>query len=124
LSPAGWAAKAIALWRRLAADALVVEVNHGGDMVRAVIRSEDASVPVTEVHATRNKYVRAEPVAALYEQGRVKHVGVFRELEDEMCDFSPEGLSSGRSPDRVDALVWAVAALTFAARPQPRVRML
>jgi len=124
LSPAGWAAKAIALWRRLEADCLVVEVNQGGDMVRAVIRSEDPNVPVTAVHASRGKYVRAEPVAALYEQGRVKHVGVFRDLEDEMCDFGPDGLSSGRSPDRLDALVWAVAALTFAARPQPRVRML
>jgi phage terminase large subunit-like protein len=124
LSPAGWANKAIALWRRLEADCLVVEVNQGGDMVRAVIRSEDASVPVTPVRAHRGKYLRAEPVAALYEQGRVKHVGVFPALEDEMCDFGPDGLSSGRSPDRLDALVWAVSALTFAARPQPRVRVL
>ncbi|HWP16547.1 MAG TPA: terminase family protein, partial [Xanthobacteraceae bacterium] len=124
LSPAGWAGKAIALWRRFEADCLVVEVNQGGDMVRAVIRGEDASVPVTPVRAHRGKYVRAEPVAALYEQGRVKHVGVFPALEDEMCDFGPDGLSSGRSPDRLDALVWAVSALTFAARPQPRVRVL
>ncbi|MEJ0075989.1 MAG: terminase family protein [Alphaproteobacteria bacterium] len=123
LSPAGWAAKAIALWRRLEADCLVVEVNQGGDMVRAVIRGEDASVPVTPVRAHRTKYLRAEPIAALYEQGRVKHVGVFPALEDEMCDFGPDGLSSGRSPDRLDALVWAVHALTI-ARPQPRVRML
>jgi len=124
LSPAGWANKAIALWRRLQADCLVVEANQGHDMVRAVIRSEDANVPVVPVHATRGKYPRAEPVAMLYEQGRVKHVGVFRDLEDEMCDFGPDGLSSGRSPDRLDALVWAVSALTFNARPQPRVRML
>jgi phage terminase large subunit-like protein len=124
LSPAGWASKAIALWRRLEADCLVVEVNQGGDMVRAVIREQDASVPVTPVRAHRGKYLRAEPVAALYEQGRVKHVGVLPELEDEMCDFGPDGLSSGRSPDRLDALVWAVSALTFAARPQPRVRVL
>ena len=124
LSPAGWAGKAIALWRRFEADCLVVEVNQGGDMVRAVIRGEDASVPVTPVRAQRGKYVRAEPVAALYEQGRVKHVGVFPALEDEMCDFGPDGLSSGRSPDRLDALVWAVSALTFAARPQPRARVL
>ena len=92
-------------------------------MVRAVIRSEDANVPVTPVRAHRGKYLRAEPIAALYEQGRVKHVGVFPELEDEMCDFGPDGLSSGRSPDRLDALVWAVSALTT-ARPQPRVRVL
>jgi phage terminase large subunit-like protein len=123
LSPSGWANKAIALWRRLEADCLVVEVNQGGDMVRAVIRSEDASVPVTPVRAHRGKYLRAEPIAALYEQGRVKHVGVFPALEDEMCDFGPDGLSSGRSPDRLDALVWAVSTLTT-ARPQPRVRML
>src|SRR5205085_984428 len=97
LSPAGWANKAIALWRRLEADCLVVEVNQGGDMVRAVIRSEDASVPVTPVRAHRGKYLRAEPVAALYEQGRVKHLGAFPALEDEMCDFGPDGLSSGRS---------------------------
>ncbi len=124
LSPAGWANKAIALWRRLEADCLVVEVNQGGDMVRAVIREADASVPVTPVRAHRGKYLRAEPVASLYEQGRVKHAAVFAALEDEMCDFGPDGLSSGRSPDRLDALVWAVSALTFGARVQPRVRML
>jgi phage terminase large subunit-like protein len=124
LSPAGWARKAIALWRKYEADCLVVEVNQGGDMVRQVIRDEDASVPVTPVRAHRGKYLRAEPIAALYEQGRVKHCGDFSELEDEMCDFGPDGLSSGRSPDRLDALVWAVTALTYGARPQPRVRML
>ncbi|MCL4711695.1 MAG: terminase family protein, partial [Pseudorhodoplanes sp.] len=116
LSPAGWAARAIALWRRLEADALVVEVNQGGDMVRAVIAQADASVPVTVVRASRGKWLRAEPVAALYEQGRVKHAGVFPALEDEMCDFGLDGLSGGRSPDRLDALVWAVTALTFEAR--------
>jgi phage terminase large subunit-like protein len=122
LSPAGWARKAIALWRRLEADCLVVEVNQGGDMVRAVIREADASVPVTPVRAHRGKYLRAEPIAALYEQGRVKHAGVFASLEDEMCDFGPDGLSSGRSPDRLDALVWSVTALTYGAKAQPRVR--
>jgi phage terminase large subunit-like protein len=68
--------------------------------------------------------VRAEPVAQLYEQGRVKHAGGFPALEDEMCDFGLDGLSGGRSPDRVDALVWAVTALSFGARTGPRVRML
>jgi len=123
LSPQAWAAKAITLWRRLEADALVAEVNFGGDMVRAVISAADRSVPVNTVRATRGKYVRAEPVAQLYEQGRVKHVGAFTALEDEMCDFGLDGLSSGRSPDRLDALVWAVAALTFDARGEPRVRV-
>jgi phage terminase large subunit-like protein len=122
LSPGGWATKAIALWRRLEADALVVEVNQGGDMVRAVIREIDRGVPVTEVRARRAKYVRAEPVAHLYEQGRVKHVGAFPALEDEMCDFALDGLSSGRSPDRLDALVWAVTALALSPKGEPRVR--
>ncbi len=122
LSPQGWAVKAIALWRRLHADALVAEVNFGGDMVRSVMREADSAVPVVTVRATRGKYLRAEPVAQLYEQGRVKHAGVFPALEDEMCDFGLDGLSSGRSPDRLDALVWAVTALTFGARSGPRVR--
>jgi phage terminase large subunit-like protein len=122
LSPAGWAAKAVALWRRLAADTLVVEVNQGGDMVRAVISEADPTVPMIGVRAYRGKYLRAEPVAALYEQGRVKHAGAFAALEDEMCDFGLDGLSSGRSPDRLDALVWAVTALSFGARGEPRVR--
>jgi phage terminase large subunit-like protein len=122
LSPAGWAAKAVALWRRLSADALVVEVNQGGEMARAVIREADPAVPVTAVRATRGKWLRAEPVALLYEQARVKHAGSFPALEDEMCDFGLDGLSSGRSPDRLDALVWAVSALSFANRDGPRVR--
>jgi phage terminase large subunit-like protein len=122
LTPQGWATKAIALWRRLAADALVAEANYGGDMVRAVIREADPAVPVMSVRATRGKYLRAEPVAQLYEQGRVHHAGTFAAMEDEMCDFGLDGLSSGRSPDRLDALVWAVTALSFGARGEPRVR--
>jgi phage terminase large subunit-like protein len=121
-TPAVWAAKAIALWRRVEADALVAEVNQGGEMVRSVINEVDASVPVVSVRASRGKWLRAEPVATLYEQGRVKHAGTFSALEDEMCDFGSGGLSSGRSPDRLDALVWAIASLTFTARAQPRVR--
>jgi phage terminase large subunit-like protein len=124
LSPSGWATKAVALYRRLQANTLVAEVNMGGEMVRAVLREVDASVPLKEVHATRGKYLRAEPVAALYEQGRVKHVGCFPLLEDEMCDFGLDGLSSGRSPDRLDALVWAITALTSASRIGPRIRSL
>jgi phage terminase large subunit-like protein len=121
-TPAVWAAKAIALWRRLEADALVAEVNQGGEMVRSVINEVDANVPVVSVRAHRGKFLRAEPVATLYEQGRVKHAGTFPALEDEMCDFGPSGLSSGRSPDRLDALVWAIASLTFTTRTMPRVR--
>jgi phage terminase large subunit-like protein len=122
LSPQGWAQKAIALWRRLAADALVAEVNQGGEMVRAVIAEADRSVPVVTVRATRGKWLRAEPVAQLYETGRVRHVGAYPALEDEMCDFGLDGLSSGRSPDRVDALVWAITALSFGTKVGPRVR--
>ncbi len=122
LSPAGWAEKAVALFHRLEADAMVAEVNQGGEMVRAVIAEVDRAVPVIEVRATRGKYLRAEPVAALYEQGRVRHAGCFAALEDEMCDFGPGGLSSGRSPDRLDALVWAITNLMTAPGAGPRVR--
>jgi phage terminase large subunit-like protein len=124
LSPTAWANKAVAVYRRLKADTLVAEVNMGGDMVRTVLRQIDPTIPVKEVRATRGKYVRAEPVASLYEQGKAKHVGCFPYLEDEMCDFASEGLSSGRSPDRLDALVWALTELTMRERPMPRVRML
>jgi phage terminase large subunit-like protein len=123
LSPAGWAMKAVALYRRLQADAIVAEVNLGGDMVRAVIQQVDANAAVRTVHASRGKWLRAEPVAAMYAQGRVKHAGAFPALEDEMAEFGLDGLSSGRSPDRLDALVWAVTDLAErAARGGPRVR--
>lgn len=125
LTPAGWAAKAVGLYHRLEADAIVAEINMGGEMVRAVIRETDSVVPIREVRASRGKYVRAEPVAALYEQAKVKHVGSFPLLEDEMCDFGPGGLSNNRSPDRLDALVWAVTALVKGANAGgPRVRLL
>ena len=110
LSPLEWASRAISLYRRLEADRIVVEVNQGGEMARAVLAEVDSSVPISEVRATRAKHLRAEPVAALYEQGRVSHVGAFPALEDEMADFGPDGFSSGRSPDRLDALVWAITA--------------
>lgn len=90
----------------------------------AVISEQDRTVPVTAVHAKRGKWLRAEPVAALYEQGKVKHAGSFPELEDEMCDFGLNGLSSGCSPDRLDALVWAVTHLSFGAGQGPRIRTL
>jgi phage terminase large subunit-like protein len=120
--PTEWAARAVALYRRLEADALVAEVNQGGDMVASVIRKVDAGVPVSEVRAMRGKWLRAEPVAALYAQGRVRHVGALPELEDEMADFGIDGLSAGRSPDRLDALVWALTALMLDEAGEPRVR--
>ncbi|MBX3575861.1 MAG: DNA-packaging protein [Rhizobiaceae bacterium] len=122
LKPHQWAAAAVALFHGLEADCIVAEVNQGGDMVTAVIRTVDAAVPVRPVRARRGKWLRAEPVAALYQQGRVRHAGHFPALEDEMCDFGPDGLSAGRSPDRVDALVWAVTELTPARGAAPRVR--
>ena len=120
--PVAWAHRAIALYHRLAADRLIAEANQGGDMVAAVLREVDPGVPVRLVHARRGKWLRAEPVAALYEQGRVHHVGALPELEDEMCDFGLTGLSGGRSPDRLDALVWAITELALAPQAEPRVR--
>jgi phage terminase large subunit-like protein len=124
LSPLEWASRTIRLYRRLEADRIVVEVNQGGEMARVVIAEIDGSVPVTAVRATRNKRLRAEPVAALYEQGRVSHVGAFPALEDEMAEFGPDGLSNGRSPDRLDALVWAITHLALAPQALPMVRRL
>ena len=122
--PAQWAERAVALYHKLEADALVAEVNQGGDMVAAVIAQADAAVPVVNVRATRGKYLRAAPVAQLYEQGRVRHVGAFPALEDEMCALTPDGLPGGRSPDRVDALVWAVTELALKPGREPRMRKL
>lgn len=120
--PDRWAASAARLYRSLDADALVAEINQGGDMVIAVIGQVDAAIPVQAVRATRGKWLRAEPVSALYAQGRVRHVGTFPELEDELCDFGPDGLSSGRSPDRLHALVWAITALMLSGGGEPKVR--
>lgn len=121
--PQDWATRAVSLYHALAADCLLVEVNQGGEMASAVIRTVDASVPVKPVRAQRGKWLRAEPVAALYQADRVRHAGRFPELEDEMCDFGPHGLSSGRSPDRVDALVWALSELLLNGRDaEPRIR--
>ena len=121
-SPAGWARAVVAAFRRFGADRVVAEINQGGDMVASVLSGIDATLPVSTVRATRGKYLRAEPVAALYEQGRVIHAGRFPALEDQMCDFGPDGLSGGRSPDRLDALVWALTALMLDGAGEPRVR--
>ena len=122
LSPHGWAAAVIKARRRFEADRVIAEANQGGEMVRSVLTALEATLPVTLVRATRGKFTRAEPVAALYEQGRILHAGRFPALEDQMCDFGPDGLSSGRSPDRLDALVWALTALMFDTGGEPRVR--
>ena len=121
-SPSAWAKRAVVLYHSRKADRLIAEVNQGGDMVEAVIREIDPAVSFKAVHATRGKRLRAEPVAALYEQNRVVHVGVFPELEDELMSFN---LSSQHpaSPDRADALVWALSELMLVRRGDPRLRM-
>ena len=107
-SPAGWARMAVLAYRKHQADRIVAERNFGGEMVEATIRAEARNVPVKTVNASRGKLVRAEPVMALYEQGRVHHVGTYPDLEDQMCGWRP---GVGKSPDRVDALVWGVTEL-------------
>ena len=109
LSPDGWANRAVIAFDEFSADRIVAEVNNGGDLVEATIRTVRRNVPYTKVHATRGKRVRAEPIAALYEQGRVKHAPNLHALEDQMTTFVPDG--SDGSPDRVDALVWAITEL-------------
>ena len=110
-SPEQWARAAIAAMERHGADRLVAEVNQGGDLVQSVIRQIDALVPYRAVRAARGKTARAEPVAALYEQGRVRHVRGLAALEDQMCLMSAQGYVGRGSPDRVDALVWALTDL-------------
>ncbi len=122
--PIQWAKRSIQLFYRLEADLIVAEINQGGDMVAAVIAAEDNTVPVRGVRANRGKALRAEPIAALYEQGKVRHAGRFPALEDEMCDFTHAGLSNGRSPDRVDALVWALSELMLKKDISPRIRVM
>lgn len=110
-TPEEWARAAVALYREFEADRIVAEKNQGGEMVESVIRAVDRDVPITLVHASRGKHVRAEPISALYEQGRVHHIGRFNELEDQMCLFSRDYDRANGSPDRVDALVWGLASL-------------
>lgn len=106
-TPLEWAREAIAAYHTHRADRVIGEQNNGGEMVETIIRTVDANVSYTSVYASRGKATRAEPVAALYEQGRVHHVGAFPELEDEMCQWTP----GDSSPDRMDALVWAYTEL-------------
>lgn len=111
LSPDGWGRRAVNAYREFAADRIIAERNFGGAMVQHVIKTVDPSASYKEVTASRGKVARAEPVAALYEQGRVSHIGSFPELEDQMCQIDPSGFIGEGSPDRVDALVWALTEL-------------
>lgn len=110
-TPHEWAQAAITLARKWDADGVVVEVNQGGDMVAHTLRSIAPNLNVIEVRATRGKHVRAEPISALYQQGRIKHVGSFPELEDQLTQMTTAGYQGEGSPDRADALVWAMTEL-------------
>ncbi len=111
LGPHGWARRAVAAFDLWSADAIVVETNQGGDMVKEVIRAVRDTIPVIEVHASRGKVTRAEPISALYEQGRISHVGSLPDLEDQMVLFTPSGIAGETTGDRTDALVWGLTQL-------------
>jgi phage terminase large subunit-like protein len=124
-TPERWARAVADAARAWQADRVVAEANNGGEMVRSVLHAADIALPVRLVHASRGKVARAEPVAALYESGRVRHVGQLPELEDELCGLLAGGgyEGPGRSPDRADALVWALSELMLSRRGEPRVRL-
>lgn len=111
LSPDGWGRRAVAAYHEFKADRIIAERNYGGAMVEHVIKTVDRTVPYQEVVASRGKVVRAEPVAALYEQGKVKHTAELELLEDQMCAMTGDGFLGDGSPDRVDAAVWALTEL-------------
>lgn len=123
-TPDVWAKAAIAAYDDYAADRMVAEVNQGGDLVIGVIQQFRKNLPVVKVRATRGKWVRAEPVASLYAEGRVVHVGRFDALEDQLVAFGVDGTVRGKSPDRADALVWAITELLLSDGVKPGVRML
>jgi len=111
MGPLEWAKKANELYVKWKASRIIAEQNFGGAMVEAVLRSASSSAPIKMITASRGKHVRAEPVAALYEKGRVVHCDDFPELEEQLCGFSTSGYSGDHSPDRADALVWAITEL-------------
>jgi len=119
--PTVWAGAVARLYDSLEADCIVAEVNQGGELVADVLAQVAPHAAIRMVRAGRGKYARAEPVAALYERGLVAHAGVFPAVEDEMCAFGPDGLEAG-SPDRVDALVWALSDLMLGTAKPPRLR--
>jgi phage terminase large subunit-like protein len=120
-SPKEWAAKAIELYHEHMADRIVAERNQGGDMVRHTLQTEDENVPIKLVHASRGKMARAEPVSALYEQGKVRHVKGLNDLEDQMVQWEP--LGSIGSPDRLDAMVWALTDLSLNGYAKPQLKL-
>ena len=122
LRPTGWAERVAQAFERHGADRVIAEVNNGGDMVEAVLRQVAPHLPFAAVHASRGKIARAEPVAALYERGLVRHAGHFEALEEEMCRYTGE--MGEKSPDRLDALVWAVGELMLRPAQHPSLRRL
>ncbi|PHR59350.1 MAG: ATP-binding protein [Robiginitomaculum sp.] len=124
LSPDRWARHAYAMFQKWDAAYILVEINQGGEMVKSVFNAINANIPIRTVYASKSKTARAEPVAALYEQGMVKHIGHFCKLEDELCELGTQMGKSTKSPDRADALVWAVNDLLLKPRAQPRLRQL
>ena len=125
-SPERWAAETVRAAMRHGADRIIAEANNGGAMVESVLRAAEADLPVRLVHASRGKSARAEPVAALYERGRVCHAGAFPQLEDQMCGLMIGGgyAGPGRSPDRADALVWALTELMLGRHGHHAIRPL
>jgi phage terminase large subunit-like protein len=123
LSPDGWGRRAVEAYREFKADRIVAERNFGGAMVEHVIRTVDQRVAYKEVTASRGKVIRAEPIAALYEQGRVKHVAGMTDLEDQLCAMTADGYLGEGSPDRADALVWALTELSLGPAPAQRVKI-
>ena len=111
LAPEGWARTALSVYNRFEADAIVAEINQGGDMVESIIKSIDNRAKVIKVRASRGKVTRAEPISALYAQSRIKHIGAFPILEDQMVLFTPFGIVGKSTADRVDALVWGFTEL-------------
>jgi phage terminase large subunit-like protein len=113
LQPSEWANRAIQIYQERGADRIIGETNNGGDMIESTIRAINPNVSYRGVHASRGKAIRAEPISALYEQGRVHHVGAFLQLEDQMCAFTQDfdRSTAGYSPDRLDAMVWALTEL-------------
>jgi phage terminase large subunit-like protein len=118
-SPDGWARVAIGAFRQYGADRIVAEGNQGGDLVRHTLSTISPNLPISIVHASRSKQARAEPVAALYEQRKVTHLAPFPELDDQLCTWEP--LSGEPSPDRLDALMWALTDLMLHVAEPPIV---
>ena len=108
-TPKGWASAAVAAYSKWEADRMVAEDNNGGEMVESTIETVDGAPPVTRIHASRNKQARAEPISSLYEHGRIHHAGYFPDLEGQLCGWVPN--QGQPSPDRLDALVWAMTEL-------------